>query len=201
MFCIFIVEMIRTLRVFIAVLGAGVALLAVALFAGGCSGDPSLEGLGMPEFVSISAQADDNSLVLTCNYKGRVGMCGFVVTRAGKVVKRQDAETRGDGSFTLTVNGLEYDTEYTYYAWISNGSTEIHSNTDVARTEKEPHIIIPDANFKAYCVENFDTNGDGEISEEEARRVTVISFYSDSNHRNIKSLKGIEHFKNLVQLN
>lgn len=110
----------------------------LAAMVAGCSGDPSLEGLGMPEFVSISAQVDDNSLVLTCNYKGRVGTCGFVVTQGGEMVKKQEASTRSDGAFSLIVKNLEYDTEYTYYAWISNGSEEIHSNTDNVRTEKKP---------------------------------------------------------------
>ena len=129
--------MLKTLRFFTVALAVAV-LSSVAGVMTGCSGDPSLEGLGMPEFVSISAQADDNSLVLTCNYKGRVGMCGFVVTRNGEVVKKQEASTRSDGAFSLIVKNLEYDTEYTYYAWISNGSAEIHSNTDNVRTEKKP---------------------------------------------------------------
>lgn len=129
--------MLKTLRFFTVALAVAV-LSSVAGVMTGCSGDPSLEGLGMPEFVSISAQADDNSLVLTCNYKGRVGTCGFVVTRNGEMVKKQEASTRSDGAFSLIVKNLEYDTEYTYYAWISNGSAEIHSNTDNVRTEKKP---------------------------------------------------------------
>ena len=141
MFCIFIVDMFKTLRFFTVALAVAV-LSSVARVMAGCSGDPSLEGLGMPEFVSISAQADDNSLVLTCNYKGRVGMCGFVVTRNGEMVKKQEASTRSDGAFSLIVKNLEYDTEYTYYAWISNGSAEIHSNTGTARTEQKP-IVAP----------------------------------------------------------
>lgn len=137
MFCIFIVDMFKTLRFFTVALAVAV-LSSVAGVMAGCSGDPSLEGLGMPEFVSISAQADDNSLVLTCNYKGRVGMCGFVVTRNGEMVKKQEASTRSDGAFSLTVKDLEYETDYTYYAWISNGSEEIHSNTGDVRTEQKP---------------------------------------------------------------
>ena len=109
--------MSKTLRNIIIMLVFAVFSMLAAMVAG-CSGDPSLEGLGMPEFVSISAQADDNSLVLTCNYKGRVGTCGFVVTRNGEVVKKQEASTRSDGAFSLIVKNLEYDTEYTYYAWI-----------------------------------------------------------------------------------
>ena len=57
-------------------------------------------------------------------------------------------------------------------------------------------VAFADANFKAYCVENFDTDGDGEISYAEAKVVTNINI----NTENIASLKGIEHFENLQNL-
>ena len=57
-------------------------------------------------------------------------------------------------------------------------------------------IPIADANFKAYLVANFDTNGDGEISSIEAKQVTSI----DVNTDNIYSLDGIEYFTNLTHL-
>lgn len=58
------------------------------------------------------------------------------------------------------------------------------------------NISFADANFKAYCVENFDTNGDGEISRGEASAVTTINVITD----NIESLGGIEYFVNLTTL-
>ena len=57
-------------------------------------------------------------------------------------------------------------------------------------------VAFADANFKAYCVENFDTDGDGEISYAEAKVVTNINI----NTENIASLEGIEHFENLQNL-
>ena len=57
-------------------------------------------------------------------------------------------------------------------------------------------VAFADANFKAYCVENFDTDGDGEISYTEAKEVTDINV----NTENITSLEGIEHFDNLTAL-
>jgi Leucine-rich repeat (LRR) protein len=60
----------------------------------------------------------------------------------------------------------------------------------------EPVIDIPDANFKAYLVANFDKNKDDEISISEAAVVTVISCDS----KNISSLKGIEYFTALTKL-
>ena len=59
------------------------------------------------------------------------------------------------------------------------------------------NIQFEDANFKAYCVENFDTNSDGEISTAEAAVVTTIQ----CNSRSISSLSGIEYFTALTYLN
>ena len=125
-------------RLFTVVLAVAASSLVAGVLTG-CSGDPSLEGLGAPEFLSVSAEADGNSVYLTCSYKGRgAGICGFALTKGGSVVKKQEAETRSDGSFSLNIKDLEYDTEYVYYAWISNGSAEIHSNTGTVHTDQQP---------------------------------------------------------------
>lgn len=138
-------------RVFTAVFA--VALSVAALLVGGCAGDPSLDGLGVPEFLSVSAQPNKNSIVLTCTFKGRAGMCGFVVADS-QGTKKLEASSRTDGSFSLTVSNLEYDTEYTYYAWISNGSAEIHSNTGTVHTELLPVIDPEIINVSAVVVKN-----------------------------------------------
>ena len=57
-------------------------------------------------------------------------------------------------------------------------------------------VHFADEIFKAYCVTNFDTDGDGEISFAEALNIRTI--YCDDMH--ITSLKGIEHFTNLMAL-
>ena len=57
-------------------------------------------------------------------------------------------------------------------------------------------IPIADANFKAYLVAYFDTDGDGEISTTEAEQVTQIYVKTDE----ILSLAGIEYFTNLTTL-
>lgn len=58
------------------------------------------------------------------------------------------------------------------------------------------NIPIPDANFKAYLVSNFDQNGDGEINTEEAANINSINVKTD----NIYSVSGIEYFPNLEVL-
>ena len=62
--------------------------------------------------------------------------------------------------------------------------------------ESKKNIEIPDANFKAYLLANFDANKDGEISLSEALEVSEI----DCSNRNIEVLDGIEKFENLERL-
>ena len=68
-------------------------------------------------------------------------------------------------------------------------------------TEEDPpsnpeveFINFPDATFKAYLLNNFDSNSDGEISPEEALLATEITVTTD----NIETLKGIEYFLNQI---
>lgn len=63
--------------------------------------------------------------------------------------------------------------------------------------QSKDNIVFEDANFKAYMIKNFDTDGDGEISYEEALAITMIDVDTD----NIESLTGIEHMANLTELN
>lgn len=79
----------------------------------------------------------------------------------------------------------------------------------------EPFVEFEDESFKAYCVANFDADGDGEISKSEALDVTQIECYNCSttgdyyteeiggktvHFMKASSLKGIEEFKNLMEL-
>ena len=57
-------------------------------------------------------------------------------------------------------------------------------------------LLIPDAKFREYCLANFDTDGDGVISREEAELVTKIDIKTNK----ILSLAGIEYFTNLQNL-
>lgn len=80
---------------------------------------------------------------------------------------------------------------------ISDGNNELASEYIPLVPWTTDVISFADASFKAYLVENFDTSGDGEISEDEALAVTNIT----ASMLNIASLIGIEYFKNLETIN
>ena len=73
-----------------------------------------------------------------------------------------------------------------------NGGEGGEGTPDVTGDE----VPIPDDNFRAYCIENFDEDGDGIFSKSEAS--SVESLYIIYNE--IKSLKGIEYFTALKTL-
>lgn len=95
-------------------------------------------------------------------------------------------------SFAVTANdGMPRFTSIEFKDELGN----THS-TVVVRQESNLRVEIPDTAFKQYLTDNFDLDGDGEISYDEAWEVTQISLYSD----NISSLHGIENFINLTYL-
>ena len=70
-------------------------------------------------------------------------------------------------------------------------------NTPDAGLEWEMlYVPIPDENFRAYMVQNFDTNGNGVLDFDEAEAVTSISVITD----NISTLQSIEYCTNLSYL-
>lgn len=76
---------------------------------------------------------------------------------------------------------------------ISDGNNELASEYVPLVPWTTDVISFGCPNFKAYLVENFDTDGDGEITEDEAKAVTNIT----ASMLNITSLVGIEYFSNL----
>lgn len=55
---------------------------------------------------------------------------------------------------------------------------------------------MDDMEFIAYCYENFDVNGDGKVSMDEAKNVRLIAI----SEKNIYSIKGINYFSNLNEI-
>ena len=66
--------------------------------------------------------------------------------------------------------------------------------------EQVANIAFADANVKAICVANWDTNGDGELSEAEAAAVTDLGTVF-KNNTTITSFNELQYFTGLTEIN
>ena len=101
------------------------------------------------------------------------------------------------GGFTLTIATDKGDVVKTLKSDITLDRSVLYPiEAFECKIDSKENIIFEDANFKAYLVANFDTDGDGEISKEEALAITKIIVGT----KDIESLAGIEHMANLTEL-
>ena len=101
------------------------------------------------------------------------------------------------GGFTLTIATDKGDVVKTLKSDITLDRPVLYPiEAFECKIDSKENIIFEDANFKAYLVANFDTDGDGEISKEEALAITKIIVGT----KDIESLAGIEHMANLTEL-
>ncbi len=69
-------------------------------------------------------------------------------------------------------------------------------DSSISQQVKIDEASFPDPSFRAYVLENADTDGDGVLSEEECQQVRIIEIVSGS----VSSLEGVEYFPNLGYL-
>ena len=148
------------------------------------------------EGVPTTTMANDASseITLTCATPVQLGATAEESTQFWFVVPPVSFSK----GFTITVsgNGGVFEKTTGKTVTIERNNLSRISPTEVESDYDSLFVQFEDENFKAYCVENFDSDGDGEVSYAEAKVVTRI----DVSNKGISSLKGIESFTNLTYL-
>lgn len=110
-----------------------------------------------------------------------------------------------DGILTVVVAGEALGDEYFRNELSANVRLEISNGYNCLTSDyvnmvpwTTDTVYIPDANFKAYLVGEFDTNSDNEISLEEAENIKKINI--SASLLQVKSMAGVEYFTNLEKL-
>ncbi len=105
------------------------------------------------------------------------------------------ATAYGDYEFSFwTENGVTVSTNATY-SFVVEGNRSL-----VARFTNPNFIAFADPNVEAICVNNWDTDGDGFLSYEEAAAVTNLG-NAFQNNQAITSFDELQYFTGLTQIN
>ncbi len=183
-----------------------------------CSSDEALrsETIRSVAFVSDTPQAGDFSFDLTAvTDKGELTISGYESKEVTTSLEEPAAIPAAGGEAAriyLTIAPGQYTgqivvkTDVAQYTFRMAGAMTFERAVikglpaDLAKAEREiiPDVIIhfEDPEVKRICVENWDTNGDGELSDKEAAAVTWIEdqlFQSSS----IRSFNELQYFTGL----
>ena len=110
-----------------------------------------------------------------------------------------------DISSPLTITSSTFTNRTNATLHVPEGCTSAYEAADYWKEFEEivemavPNIVFADANVKAICVEHWDTNSDGELSEAEAAAVTTLSDYF-ANNSSITSFDELQYFTGLTSI-
>lgn len=103
-----------------------------------CGKQPDADFLLGPEFRIVSAEVDGRVVSLLAGMQAHskgITECGFYYGYSeDSMVKKVSKYSYADGVFRSVLSNLEYNTEYLYKAYVSNGHNTIYSNVKRFRT-------------------------------------------------------------------
>ena len=161
--------------------------------------------LTLPEGVSInksgcslSSRFSDPDQTLTIGKQGdnvyRLTSTSYALTpisgTSGTLLTLSLTASGNSAGGTATLSNIRFVTSNSERVTIDNASFYIDTS---------PVIVFADANVKAICVANWDTNGDGELSEAEAAAVTNLGTVFRQN-KNITSFDELQYFTGLTSI-
>lgn len=100
----------------------------------------------------------------------------------------------GKGTYTSNLKDLSPDTQYYVRAYATNSKGTVYGEQRAFKTlELDICTKVTDVVFKRYLIENYDYNGDGKVTSDEAQMITKIEITGEG----ITSFAGIEYIPNL----
>lgn len=171
-----------------------------------CVQRPDLDGTLPPEIHSVHLSLAETTATIEAQIKSnssRFLEVGFYFGTSEDMMEKRPCQPQGS-TFSLTSDGLTYETDYYYCAYISNGINEIRTDVLKFSTGEEPvfirNIEFEDPYAELLCIRHYDSNRDGYLSYEEAAAVTSIEQLSDeANRKYIVSFNELKHFTSLKE--
>lgn len=150
---------------------------------------------------SLSSRFTDEDQELTIGKQGdnvyRLTSTSFALTpisgTSGEIITLSLSASATSTGGTATLSNIRFVTSQSERIMFYNVSFNIAVGTP------SPVITFADANVKAICVANWDTNGDGELSEDEAAAVTSLGEVFKGNTE-ITSFNELQYFTSLTEI-
>lgn len=149
-----------------------------------------------PVLGEVKVEAGFDAVHFDVQVRGAWSECGVYFGESASALRRIPGERTGQG-FSVDVTDLEDEAVYYWQAFVDNGRDEVLSRQEQVVTQVSPYLKIPDPAFRAWVLAHYDVDGDGRISQQEARLIIDICSYEGTGAR---SLRGIECFPNLRTL-
>ena len=150
---------------------------------------------------SLSSRFTDEDQELTIGKQGdnvyRLTSTSFALTpisgTSGEIITLSLSASATSTGGTATLSNIRFVTSQSERIMLDDASFNITIGT------LSPVITFADANVKAICVTNWDTNGDGELSEDEAAAVTSLGVVFKGNTE-ITSFNELQYFTGLTEI-
>lgn len=172
------------------------AVMFAILLAVSCN-EPSPDKFPAPEFGPVSVSLNGLAGTVQCQVINEADgfNYGFILREDGFSQAREILAKPSGGAIKAALEGLVPATDYAVRAFATNGINEVLSEEKHFSTEKSI-VTMPDPVFEKLILRDYDNNGDGLLSLEEAERINSLNFCTDS----ISCIEGIECFSNLQAL-
>ena len=134
--------------------------------------------------------AGDENPEFTVSYSGFVNDDNVSSLTTQPTAASEATTSSPAGTYLITVSGGSSDNyEFNY----------VNGTLTVTEDNEDLYIQFADDNVKALCVANWDTNGDGELSMNEAAAVTDLGSVFDGNKK-ITSFDELQYFTGLTSI-
>ncbi len=161
--------------------------------------EPSPDKFPPPEFGPVSISLNGLAGIVQCEVRNAADGLnyGFLLNGVDASLTQEIPVKPSGGAIKANLEGLVPATDYVVRAFATNGINDVLSEEKHFSTEEiKSMITMPDPVFKKLILRDYDRNGDGLLSLEEAEGITKLDFCTDG----ISNIEGIECFSNLQTL-
>ncbi len=116
-------------------------LCSIVLLAAGalsCTKEPSPVSYNQPRIDATSSEISENQVILSCDVSGQnISECGFLFGESEYELNQYSSDNLSQGKFSTKIDGLSFNVDYWYSAYIGGGKNSITSEKKHFRIQQQ----------------------------------------------------------------